>query len=155
MVFSSHFASRRRVARFVRHLSVVLIAAIPAPVFAQNTIQARSSDEFVGSMGVNVHVESTFAPYNRPALVNAGLAALGMHLIRDEINRADPAFGDQSFIDEIQLIGTLHYTLCGLIEGGNDYPWPPGTSRLKAHNVVGMITNLLPMIDAGRGTKRT
>jgi len=151
MVFSSHFASRRRVARFVRHLSVVLIAAIPAPVFAQNTIQARSSDEFVGSMGVNVHVESTFAPYNRPALVNAGLAALGMHLIRDEINRADPAFGDQSFIDEIQLIGTLHYTLCGLIEGGNDYPWPPGTSRLKAHNVVGMITNLLPVIDAVEG----
>jgi hypothetical protein len=43
----------------------------------------------------------------------------------------------------------LGYTLCGLIEGGNDYP-PLGT-KLEASAVVPMIRHLLPTIVAVEG----
>lgn len=135
---------------------LVLLIFVAAPLIAQTdvpatTVQARSADEFVGSMGINVHVEYPDLPYSNYGLVNSSLESLGMRHIRDEMNQADPNFGNTAFIDEIQYIGKKNYTLCGVIEGGNDYPWPAGSSRLKADNVVPMITSLLPVIDAVEG----
>jgi hypothetical protein len=111
---------------------------------AQTKIQARRADDFVDSMGINLHMEATSSPYNRYKLTNQKLRELGMRHFRDEINDTDRAF-----VDEMQRIGKLGYTLCGLIEGGNDYP-RHGT-RLQADAVVPMITNLLPTIDAVEG----
>lgn len=111
---------------------------------AQTTIRARTADEFVDSMGINVHMEATTTPYKRYEFINQKLRELGMRHFRDEINDTDP-----SFVSEIQQIGKLGYTLCGLIEGGNDYP-RHGT-RLQADALVPMIANLLPTIDAVEG----
>jgi hypothetical protein len=135
---------------------LALVAAAAAPLIGQSdmpatTVRAKSAGRFVGSMGVNVHVESTYPPYSSVGLVHASLESLRMQHIRDEMNAADPAFGDTAFIKEIQEIGELNYTLVGVIEGGNDYPTPAGSGRLKAYNVVNMITNLLPVIDAVEG----
>lgn len=112
--------------------------------FAQTTIQAREADRFVDSLGVNVHMEYANTPYQRYAAINQRLRELGMRHIRDEINDTDPAF-----VDELLQIGKLGYRLCGLIEGGNDYP-PPGT-RLEASAVVPMIHGLQPAIEAVEG----
>jgi hypothetical protein len=135
---------------------LALVAAAVAPLIGQSdmpatTVQAKSAGRFVGSMGVNVHVESTYPPYCSVGLVHASLESLRMQHIRDEMNAADPALGDTAFIDEIQEIGELNYTLDGVIEGGNDYPTPAGSSRLKAADVVPMITSLLPVVDAVEG----
>jgi hypothetical protein len=151
-LFSSRDSRQRASSRFF----VLLVVFMAAPLFGQadtpaTTIPARSADEFVGSMGINVHVEYPNLPYSDSGLVNASLTSLGMRHIRDEMNQADPAFGNTTFINEIQAIGKSNYTLCGVIEGGNDYPWPSGSAPLKADNVVPMITSLLPVIDAVEG----
>ena len=118
-----------------------LLAAV---ALAQTMIQARRADDFVDSMGINVHMEATNTPYRNYFQINVSLDDLGMRHFRDEINDTDPWF-----VAEINLIGKLGYTLCGLIEGGNDYP-PLGTS-LSADAVVPMILNLQPTIDAVEG----
>jgi hypothetical protein len=102
-------------------------------------------------MGVNVHMEyNTTAPYNNYAGINQKLEALGMRHFRDEMNHADPTsqFYDPRFVKEIQKIGMLGYTLCGVIEGGNDYP---ASGRLEASGVIPMVENLLPAIGAVEG----
>jgi hypothetical protein len=121
-----------------------LIVAGGPLAFSQVTIQGRRADRFVDSMGINVHVESSIPPYNNYAAINRSLQALGMRHFRDEINDTD-----SSFVNEINAIGALGYTLCGLIEGGNDYP-PPG-QRLESSLVVPMIHNLQPTIEAVEG----
>jgi hypothetical protein len=95
-------------------------------------------------MGVNVHMEYTKTPYKNYALINQKLEELGMHHFRDEINNSDPAF-----VKELKRIGRLGYKLCGVIEGGNDYP--PAGQRLDPNLVVPMIRNLRPTIDAVEG----
>lgn len=95
-------------------------------------------------MGINVHMEAMATPYRKYKFINNKLQELGMRHFRDEINDTD-----SSFVYEIQQIGKMGYTLCGLIEGGNDYP-KHGT-RLRADAVVPMISNLLPTIDAVEG----
>jgi hypothetical protein len=139
--------------------ALLLIAIATTTVFAQGgtaplnvfgtstapiTIQARSADKFVDSMGINVHMESSNPPYSDYGLINAELPLLGMRHFRDEINDTDG-----SFVGEMNYIGTLGYSLCGLIEGGNDYPG--FKKRLQAGKVVPMIRNLLPTIDAVEG----
>jgi len=121
---------------------VLLIAEVG---LAQTTrIQAQEADRFVDSLGVNVHMESANTPYKNYFEINRRLHELGMRHIRDEINDTD-----STFVSEMQRIGALGYTLCGLIEGGNDYP-PLGT-RLDPRAVVSMIHNLQPTIDAVEG----
>lgn len=100
-------------------------------------------------MGINVHMEALGTPYKHYAFINSRLASLPMRHIRDEINRADPSFKDLSFVAEIKRIGKLGYTLCGLIEGGNDYPL--NGHRLDPGRVVPMIRSLLPTMDAVEG----
>lgn len=111
---------------------------------AQTGIQARPADQFVDSMGINVHMEYANTPYNDYTSINARLRELGMRHFRDEINDTHPRF-----VRELLHIGKLGYTLCGLIEGGNDYP-RHGT-RLDPAAVVPMIQSLLPTIDAVEG----
>lgn len=110
----------------------------------QVRVQARVADKFVDSMGINVHMESRKTPYGNYALTNPSLHELGMRHFRDEVN--DTSW---SFVNELNAIGKLGYTLCGLIEGGNDYP-PLGT-RLESSAVFSMIHNLEPTIDAVEG----
>ena len=110
----------------------------------QVRIRARVAEKFVDSMGINVHMESSQPPYSNYPLINARLRELGMRHFRDEINDTDP-----SFVNEMKQIGELGYSLCGLIEGGNDYP-PHGT-KLEASAVVPMIQNLQPTIEAVEG----
>ena len=95
-------------------------------------------------MGINVHMESAQTPYGNYPFINRSLRALGMRHFRDEINDTRPAF-----VAEINAIGKLGYSLCGLIEGGNDYP-PRGT-KLKSGAVVPMIEHLLPALEAIEG----
>jgi len=121
--------------------AILLFAATAA---AQTTVQARPADQFVDSMGINVHMEYANSPYNNYDAVNAALRALGMRHFRDEINDTD-----SRFVRELQHIGQLGYSLCGLIEGGNDYP-RHGT-RLDPDAVVSIIQKLLPTIDAVEG----
>ena len=125
---------------------VLLVAALcsVSSVWAQIRIQAKPADRFVDSLGVNVHMEYTDTPYGRYSEINRRLQALGMRHVRDEINNTSPAF-----VQELRRIGTLGYRLCGLIEGGNDYP-PLGTA-LQASAVVPMIRNLEPVIEAVEG----
>lgn len=111
---------------------------------AQTTVPARPADQFVDSMGINVHMEYANTPYKHYDAINAALGTLGMRHFRDEINDTDPRF-----VRELHHIGELGYTLCGLIEGGNDYP-RHGT-RLDPDAVVSIIQNLLPTIDAVEG----
>lgn len=125
-----------------------------ATALAQVRIQAREADQFVDSMGINVHMESTILPYSSTnyAAINLTLQSLGMRHFRDEINAADASFAGHSlsskFIKEIRSIGRLGYSLDGVIEGGNDYP-PAGP--LEASHVVPMIQSLLPTINAVEG----
>ncbi len=107
-------------------------------------IQARVADNFVDRLGINVHLEYARSPYGNYPLINASPRALGMRHFRDEINDTN-----SSFVDEISAIGKLGCTLCGVIEGGNDYP-PLGT-RLESSTVVPMIHNLQPTIEAVEG----
>lgn len=118
---------------------------------AGSVIQARKASDFVDSMGVNVHMEQNKTlPYKKYNVVNDALRDLGMGHIRDEINHADPfePFYDKRFVEEMNRIGGLGYRLCGLIEGGGDYP--PGGHRLEAGHVGPMIAQL-PLIDAIEG----
>jgi hypothetical protein len=110
----------------------------------QVRIHARVADKFVDSLGINVHMEYSHTPYGNYPLIDASLRALGMRHFRDEINDTN-----SSFVDEINAIGKLGYTLCGVIAGGNDYP-PLGT-RLESSAVVPMIHNLQPTIEAVEG----
>ena len=82
----------------------------------QVRIQARVADKFVDTLGKNVHMEYSHTPYGNHPLI-ASLRALGMRHFRDEINDTK-----SSLVDEISAIGKLGCTLCGVIEGGNDYP---------------------------------
>jgi hypothetical protein len=117
----------------------------------ETAVQAKEADGFVASMGVNVHMESTTAPYYKKnyTRINDRLRSLGMRHVRDEMNQADPSFKNRSFIDEIAAIGRAGYTLTGLIEGGNDYPGPEKT--LETYHVLHMILNLWPTIDSVEG----
>lgn len=126
-------------------LSLSLLLAISPSLFAQTTVQARRTSDFVDSMGVNVHLEYAGTPYQYYRAVNERLIELGMHHIRDEIN--DTA--DAAFVSELQQMSSMGYTVCGLIEGGNDYP--PAGEALESGKVVPMIENLLPSIDAVEG----
>lgn len=107
-------------------------------------IQARDAERFVDSMGINVHMAYTSSPYGHYMEVNERLKSLGMRHFRDEINDTE-----SPFVEELKKIGTFGYTLCGLIEGGNDYP--PLGSRLEADAVVPMIQNVMPVIEAVEG----
>jgi hypothetical protein len=141
---------------FVSHLSfrsVLLriglagfMAAMSNASQAQITVQAREADKFVDSMGVNVHMEYLSTPYGDYKKINKKLIALGMHHVRDEINNIGK---DPNFVKELREMHTLGYKVCGLIEGGNDYP-PFGTA-LEAQYVVPMIKDILPSIDAVEG----
>jgi hypothetical protein len=140
---------RAFLARFLinaaRASSILLILNLCAAAqTAQTKIQARAADRFIDSMGINVHMEYLNTPYQHYAALNDRLRLLGMRHIRDEINNTDA-----SFVSELQQIGSLGYSLCGLIEGGNDYP-PLGT-RLQPDAVVPMIQNLQPTIEAVEG----
>jgi hypothetical protein len=139
-------------------VSLVLLVPIAPTAIAQlevqnkEEIQARKAAEFVDSMGINIHMEyNTTLPYRRYEAINQRLKLLGMRHFRDEINHADPfsPLYDRSFIDELHRIGGLGYSLCGLIEGGDDYP--PLGATLGASHVVPMIRGLQPMIDAVEG----
>ena len=135
VMFFSSFASgtlSREAAH--RYLHIVGHRYLRDGVGSNPTIQARAAGQFVDSMGVNVHLESQHLPYRNYLVINQRLESLGMRHIRDEINRADPSFKDESFVDEIQSAGGLGYKLCGLIEGGNDYP--RHGRRLKSDHVV-------------------
>ena len=134
-------------------LAVISLTVGAATCFAQTRIQAREADRFVNSMGINVHMESTSNPYNDYAAVNQYLRVLGMRHFRNEINQADPLspFYNPAFVAELLDIGEFGYSLCGLMEGGNDYPIPPGSSRLSASHVVPMIQSLKPVIEAVEG----
>jgi len=133
---------------FARIITIIILSwqmtANGVTALAQTNIQARDADRFVDSMGINVHMESTNTPYKNYAAINEKLQLLGMRHFRDEINDTDP-----SFVDEINDIGKLGYSLCGLIAGGNDYP--PAGHKLAADLVVPMIHNLQPTIDAVEG----
>jgi hypothetical protein len=143
MFFSGlSFSSRR--AKLVSMGLTGLMLTHAATVVAQTEIQAAKADRFVDSMGVNVHMEALSTPYKYYGAINAKLRSLGMRHVRDEINDADLSFGK-----EIRRIGRLGYTVCGLIEGGNDYPG--NGSKLEADLVVPMIRSLLPVIDAVEG----
>ena len=126
-------------------LLTLLLALRMGPVLAQTTVQARRASDFVSSMGVNVHLEYLGTPCQNYAAINSRLIELGMHHVRDEIN--DTA--DGQFVSELRQMKTMGYTVCGLIEGGNDYP--PAGEGLEARNVVPMIQDLLPSIDAVEG----
>jgi hypothetical protein len=130
--------------------AVVCLAALTAvsagaAARAQSNIRAKSADAFVDSMGVNVHLEYGQTPYKNYDAINHRLVSLGMRHIRDEINRTQ----DKAFVAELQQMHSLNYNVCGLIEGGNDYPKQGST--LEAKDVVPMIQNLLPSIDAVEG----
>src|SRR5215469_10099574 len=114
-MFSSRFALKYVPARGIVFCLLATILAGAATLSAQVRIQAHAADRFINSMGVNVHMEYTNTPYGNYALINERLRELGMRHIRDEIN--NPA---DSFVDELNTIGTLGYKLCGVIEGGND-----------------------------------
>lgn len=133
-----------KAAPFLKYAVISLVCLMSTLAFAQIRVPARRANEFVDSMGINVHMEATSTPYGNYDVINARLRALGMRHFRDEINDTDP-----NFVFEINRIGKLGYMLCGLIEGGNDYP-PLGT-RLSARAVVPMIHNLQPTIDAVEG----
>lgn len=132
-----------------------LIAACGGTALAQTQIQAKRADQFVDSMGINVHLESTVLPYSfaNYKRINSKLQALGMRHVRDEMNAADPLYAGPvlsgQFIREIHRIGALGYSLDGVIGGGNDYP--PDDKPLEACRVVPMIQSLLPSIDAVEG----
>ena len=92
----------------VTAIIVILLAQIgraqasdPETKTEKNTIQARSADKFVDSMGINVHMESSHAPYSDYGLINTELPLLGMRHFRDEINDIDGLF-----VSEINYIGT-------------------------------------------------
>lgn len=142
-MFFSRFAQLHLLASQTR---VGLIAAVlaPATLYAQVRVQAHATERFIDSMGINVHMEYTTSSYGNYGLINERLRELGMRHIRDEINNTtDP------FVDELNTIGTLGYKLCGLIEGGNDYP--PVGEALEGSKVVPMLESLLPTIDAVEG----
>jgi hypothetical protein len=143
-----HFVRNASKASYALCIAATLTAA--AQTATQVTIQAKGADQFVGSMGINVHMENTSPPYNNYLGINQQLQSLGMRNFRDEMNQADPYFKNKSFIDEINKIGGLGYSLTGLIEGGNDYP-EPVSKRLEAAHVVPMILNLWPTIAAVEG----
>ncbi len=140
------FSFRPPIRSVLRNLILLpgLIVPLAATGFAQTIVQARQADQFVDSMGVNVHMESSSLPYSNYTLINEKLGDLGLRHFRDEINDTE-----SSFVEEIKRIGALGYSLCGLIEGGNDYP-PAGT-RLDPSAVAMMIHNLRPTIEAVEG----
>lgn len=143
-MFSSRFPPRCLVTRRTALFPTVVMSVLPVTLWAQAKIQARAADRFVDSIGVNVHMEYTNTPYGSYPLINERLRELGMRHIRDEINNpTDP------FVDELNAIGSLGYKLCGVIEGGNDYP--PAGDTLEASKVVPIIERLLPTIDAVEG----
>lgn len=119
---------------------------------ANPEVHARRAVDFVDSMGINVHLENnTTRPYKNYQLINEALRSLGMRHVRDEINHADPLSPayDPSFVAELLQVGSLGYSLCGLIEGGDDYP-PRGTT-LDASHVIPMMASLRPTIDVLEG----
>lgn len=138
-LFSDRPAGVSRYGFLLAALFISTAAASPA----QTRIQAREADRFVGSMGINVHLESSTAPYSNYTSVNAKLRLLGMRHIRDEMNDTDGGF-----VGEIQEIGKMGYSLTGLIEGGNDYP-PSG--KLNTDDVLSLIRGLEPTIDSVEG----
>jgi hypothetical protein len=143
-MFSSRFPLKYLLMRRTLFCLVATILASAVTLSAQVKVQARATDRFIDSMGVNVHMEYTNSPYGNYLAINERLGELGMRHFRDEINNPT-----DSFVDELNTIGTLGYKLCGLIEGGNDYP--PVGETLEASKVVPMIERLLPTIDAVEG----
>jgi hypothetical protein len=120
---TSLFTSRLHLQCFLMTMTRVSLGALSLTLglicAAQTEIQARKADQFVDSMGVNVHLESPYLPYNSSQYpkIDSDLQSLGMHHVRDEINDTD-----DSFVKQLNYLGTLGYSVCGLIEGGNDYP---------------------------------
>ena len=143
-MFSRCFSPGRLQENLVKIFLTGLIVSLASTGLAQTKIHAKEADQFVDSLGVNVHMESAHSPYNNYVAINQRLSELGMRHFRDEINDTNPRF-----VDELQRIGSLGYSLCGLIEGGNDYP--PQGHRLEPDLVVPMIHNLLPTIEAVEG----
>jgi hypothetical protein len=146
------FAFCRSFRRLLLSANVLVLTSVATTVsYAQTTsqpgeeIRARQAGEFVDSMGVNIHMEYLNTPYGNYDLINNELVALGMHHVRDEINEVK----DKNFVSELQQMYTRGYKVCGLIEGGNDYP-PIGTA-LDPPKVAAMIKEFLPSIDAVEG----
>ncbi len=110
--FREHFRLRSLPGKLGTVFVAGMFVAIAAIGFAQTHIQSKRADQFVDSLGINVHMESPNWPYDQYGKVNLMLQKLGMRHIRDEINDTN-----QSFVKEMQMIGGLDYTLCGLIEG--------------------------------------
>src|SRR5579863_3405130 len=118
----------------VRWILALFILAAAASKAGETGIQAKRAADFVDSMGINVHMKYTNTPYGDTERIYEALQALGMRHFRDEINDTAPWF-----VARLKHIGSLGYTLCGLIEGGNDYPSP--SSKLEAGAVTPMIAN--------------
>lgn len=128
----------------VRSILAVFVLGAASGGVAETGIQARRAGDFVGSMGINIHMEYTDTPYGDTERIYEALQALGMSHFRDEINNTHAWF-----VARLKHIGSLGYTLCGVIEGGNDYP--SLGSRLESGAVVPMIANLRPEIEAVEG----
>jgi len=127
-------------ARLTRIAVLALAVTTTATTFAQTNIQGKAAQKFVDSLGVNTHLNHITLPYTNYSQVNSTLQSLGMQHFRDE--GSDP---DTSFIQEIQALGPLGYSLDGVFgNNGNYYP-PPGT-RLDSASVVSQIVNLQPVI---------
>jgi hypothetical protein len=128
----------------VRWILALFILAAAASKAGETGIQAKRAADFVNSMGINVHMKYTNTPYGDTERIYEALQALGMRHFRDEINNTAPWF-----VARLKHIGSMGYALCGLIEGGNDYPSPG--SKLEAGAVIPMIANLRPFIEAVEG----
>jgi hypothetical protein len=146
---TSPFSSRPRLQRFLMTMARISLGCLPLTIgficAAQTEIKARKAEQFVGSMGVNVHLESPYLPYNSSKYpkIDLELESLGMHHVRDEINNT----GD-SFVKQLNYLGMLGYSVCGVIEGGNDYP-QVGTNLDPG--VVGPMIGNLHTLEAVEG----
>lgn len=146
---ASLFSSRSFFQHFLITAVNVLLGYLSLTIgftcWAQTEIKAKKAQSFVGSMGVNVHLESPFAPYysKNYSLIDSELQSLGMHHIRDEINDTD-----DSFVKQLNHLGTLGYSVCGLIEGGNDYP---GAGNKLDPSLVGPMLENLHTLEAVEG----
>jgi hypothetical protein len=152
-VFSFLFPFRRLSSNLVRVSFVLSCAAVTASrgqSTVETVIPAKPAGQFVSSMGINLHMESSTAPYYEKNYqpINLRLQSLGIRQVRDEMNQADPYLHHRAFIREIHRIGALGYRLTGLMEG-NDYPG--GGKILEASHVLPMILNLWPTIDSLEG----
>jgi hypothetical protein len=130
-----------------RAIAAALLLTSSVTAFGQQEIEARKAAVFVDSMGVNVHFEYAQTPYVESyTRVRGALQALGIRNIRDEINTV---LIDGAFENRLLDLGGLGFRLCGLLEGGNDYP--PHNTALDKEQVHDMVSMLEPYVAAVEG----